>query len=311
MKKNIEIKEPCTENWDQMTPTQQGAFCKKCSLEVQDFTKKSADEIRSVLALNLGGKMCGKISPGQLDTLNADFELWKMNSKRSFQSALIFSLVVAFGFTLFSCEEEEEQKKIEVLQQVGNSYLESQARSSYQVDSISEQPTTQQSIPVKEKADIHQVPFPIDVEEIEIEILGEVTSEEMQPLIQYHIPLESQLYGGMSYSADYFDHITTLEESKYAINNHSKVEEELEFKAFTFPNPAIEQTTLRIILPKKTKVQVDLFTMNSQLIQTISTKRLKKGENNFPIDLLDLPTGTYLISIRSEDFKESVRFVKM
>ncbi|MFT5779488.1 MAG: hypothetical protein ACI837_002447 [Crocinitomicaceae bacterium] len=307
MKKNIDIKEPCTENWDQMNPTERGAFCKKCSLEVQDFTKKSAEEIRSVLALNLGGKMCGKISPSQLDTLNADFELWQMNSKRSFQSALIFSLIVAFGFTLFSCEEEREQKKIEAIQQVGNSFMESETETSYLADSTLEQTTT-----VEKKRNVRQMREPdlIDVEIDGVEITGEVLLEDVVVQATQKV-IEVHYLGGMGYSPHFAEYLTESDKKKYDIYDHSQEEEQIEFEAFTFPNPAQERTTLRIMLPKETMVQVQLFSMSGQMIQTISMETLSKGENNLPINLLDVPNGTYLISIRSEDFKESVRFVKM
>ncbi len=41
----INIPEPCHENWDQMTPTTQGAFCKVCSKDVVDFTTYSDQEL--------------------------------------------------------------------------------------------------------------------------------------------------------------------------------------------------------------------------------------------------------------------------
>ncbi|MFT5779486.1 MAG: hypothetical protein ACI837_002445, partial [Crocinitomicaceae bacterium] len=44
MNKNIKIKEPCSEDFAKMTPTQQGAFCDKCAMEVYDFTNKSTQE---------------------------------------------------------------------------------------------------------------------------------------------------------------------------------------------------------------------------------------------------------------------------
>lgn len=35
--KNIWINDPCSENWNEMNPTQKGAFCQKYANEVDDF----------------------------------------------------------------------------------------------------------------------------------------------------------------------------------------------------------------------------------------------------------------------------------
>ena len=66
MKKNVDIKNPCSEDWAKMTPTQKGAFCDKCALEVYDFSDNSRDEIRDILKLNVGKNVCGRLAPEQL-----------------------------------------------------------------------------------------------------------------------------------------------------------------------------------------------------------------------------------------------------
>ncbi|EDM43528.1 hypothetical protein SCB49_00725 [unidentified eubacterium SCB49] len=47
MKKAIKISipEPCHEDWNKMTTTERGAFCKVCTKEVIDFTKKIDEDI--------------------------------------------------------------------------------------------------------------------------------------------------------------------------------------------------------------------------------------------------------------------------
>ena len=71
--KHINIPEPCSENWNEMTPNEKGAFCQKCALDVYDFTDKTADQIREILRLNIAAPVCMRIEPKQLDELNADF----------------------------------------------------------------------------------------------------------------------------------------------------------------------------------------------------------------------------------------------
>ena len=63
---NIQINDPCHENWQDMTPNQQGAFCKVCQKDVVDFSKKSITEIKSFFAEKAEGKICGRFEKKQL-----------------------------------------------------------------------------------------------------------------------------------------------------------------------------------------------------------------------------------------------------
>ena len=42
---SIYIPKPCHEDWNTMTPTQQGKFCSACSKEVIDFSLMSDNQI--------------------------------------------------------------------------------------------------------------------------------------------------------------------------------------------------------------------------------------------------------------------------
>ncbi|MGV6828098.1 MAG: carboxypeptidase-like regulatory domain-containing protein, partial [Flavobacteriales bacterium] len=67
MKKTIKIQipEPCHENWYQMTPTEQGKFCKVCTKEVLDFTQITDEDL--VKKVMQGNKLCGRFKASQLD----------------------------------------------------------------------------------------------------------------------------------------------------------------------------------------------------------------------------------------------------
>ena len=62
----IQIPEPCHERWQDMNPTERGAFCLACQTDVQDFTKMSDAEIRQYFR-EASGKTCGRFRPDQLD----------------------------------------------------------------------------------------------------------------------------------------------------------------------------------------------------------------------------------------------------
>ncbi len=45
----ISIPKPCHEDWNTMTPNEQGSFCGKCCKTVIDFSHQSNDEIQQFL----------------------------------------------------------------------------------------------------------------------------------------------------------------------------------------------------------------------------------------------------------------------
>jgi hypothetical protein len=103
--KKIVIPNPCSEDWGQMTPTEKGAFCNKCNLEVIDFTKKSPEEIRETLTLSMGKKVCGHIGKMQLDLANSEFHVWETQSPQILRSKFLYACLIVFGMNLFTgCE---------------------------------------------------------------------------------------------------------------------------------------------------------------------------------------------------------------
>jgi len=96
----IDIKEPCHENWEAMTPNQQGAFCGSCQKYVVDFSKMSIQGIKNFFSKSQG-KVCGRFEETQLQELSFDdffakFTYWNFSKK----FAVIFFM--AFGFWIFS-----------------------------------------------------------------------------------------------------------------------------------------------------------------------------------------------------------------
>lgn len=107
---NISINEPCHENWDTMTPNQQGAFCGSCQKNVVDFSKMSLEKIKEFFSKPSDGKVCGRFEEKQLTELSFDaffarFRYWNFAKK----FAIIFFL--AFGFWVFSAAKAQAQER--------------------------------------------------------------------------------------------------------------------------------------------------------------------------------------------------------
>jgi hypothetical protein len=91
----ISIKNPCHENWNEMTPNEQGAFCNKCVKTVIDFSTKSLEEIELYFKNKSNKNVCGRFETSQLDSLSFDafFKRFKLMTltKR-------FAIIVFFTF---------------------------------------------------------------------------------------------------------------------------------------------------------------------------------------------------------------------
>lgn len=66
-KLQLSIPEPCHENWQAMTPTQQGRFCNSCAKEVIDFSMMTDTEVLNYFTTLTHEKVCGRALPAQLD----------------------------------------------------------------------------------------------------------------------------------------------------------------------------------------------------------------------------------------------------
>jgi len=62
----LQIPEPCHENWDKMTSTQQGRFCMSCQKEVVDFSVMSDKDILNYIS-TASTNMCGRVTHDQLN----------------------------------------------------------------------------------------------------------------------------------------------------------------------------------------------------------------------------------------------------
>jgi hypothetical protein len=61
----LQIPTPCHEKWNEMTPTEKGAFCQSCKKEVIDFTNKPYAEIAKIIHQS-NGHLCGRLTPAQM-----------------------------------------------------------------------------------------------------------------------------------------------------------------------------------------------------------------------------------------------------
>ena len=117
----ITIPEPCQENWEKMTPKENGRFCMSCSKTVVDFTPMLPNEIQHFFIQNQKDRICGRFKNSQLETITIQIPSRVLYSQTKYHKMFLLALFIAMGTTLFSCVNKEgNKKKIDQIEIVDN-----------------------------------------------------------------------------------------------------------------------------------------------------------------------------------------------
>src|SRR5690606_34654257 len=87
----ISIPRPCTQDWNKMTPQQQGRFCDSCQKCVVDFTGFTDEQLIKYINQNKSQQLCGRFSNTQLNR-----KIFKPQSRREY-----FQWIMSLGFVVF------------------------------------------------------------------------------------------------------------------------------------------------------------------------------------------------------------------
>jgi hypothetical protein len=112
--KSINIPQPCHENWNQMTPVEQGRHCTQCSKTVTDFTVMTNSQIINYLTQH--GNVCGRFGESQLNGLN---NYLTVEEKPGFSwKKLTIAAAVTSLFATMNAEAQQTLGKVKVSQSV-------------------------------------------------------------------------------------------------------------------------------------------------------------------------------------------------
>ncbi|MBE8725395.1 energy transducer TonB [Flavobacterium hungaricum] len=117
----ITIPEPCHEDWNKMTPNENGRFCLSCTKTVVDFTAMMPEEIQHFFIQNQNESVCGRFRKSQLDTITIQIPSRVLYSQTNYYKMFVLALFVSMGTTLFSCADKDGNKnKIDKIEIVDN-----------------------------------------------------------------------------------------------------------------------------------------------------------------------------------------------
>lgn len=102
--KFVSIPKPCSEDWNKMTATEQGAFCAKCTKEVLDCSSLKSTEIKHELSQKKDP--CIRIFGHQLDELN--FLEWfeTLSLRKQLKYLFLFSFLLVFRLDATAQEDD-------------------------------------------------------------------------------------------------------------------------------------------------------------------------------------------------------------
>ena len=112
--KSISIPQPCHENWNQMTPVEQGRHCMQCRKTVTDFTAMTSSEIINYFANH--GNVCGRFERHQLPALNNYLAV--QDKPRFSWKKLAFAAAIISLFTTANADAQRLLGRVKVSQSV-------------------------------------------------------------------------------------------------------------------------------------------------------------------------------------------------
>lgn len=327
--KKIKIAEPCHENWNDFTPTQRGAFCGKCQINVIDFSQKSNEQIKDILVANSGKHMCGRFSKSQLDDFNSDYHLWQHQSQNTFQSKFIFALVLVFGLTLFSCSNESEAVVIDQITTTLNADSLTYSTNNIDTNNTSNTSTTNENsieiepiscetdfemgdMMIEEPIEMTMGEMPIQNYEEEIMTKGKVAIQtEEQPII--NIQEQQPMMLGM---VAYFEEpvitptelIDTIKNSPS--NNNVVISLTDKFEANLYPNPTKNRATLDLNVLVLENYEVNVYDSQGRLVKNVFSGKLESGLKSFKLNMNSHENGIYYVQIVTDSQNESLKIIK-
>jgi hypothetical protein len=127
IKQKITIPEPCHENWDKMTPKDNGRFCMSCSKTLIDFTTMLPEEVQHFFIQNKNKSICGRCKNEQLETVTIQIPSKILYKQTHYHKMFLLALFIAMGTTLFSCQDKNGSKqkidKVEVVKKVQTQHI--------------------------------------------------------------------------------------------------------------------------------------------------------------------------------------------
>ena len=105
----ITIPKPCDEDWETMTPNQQGRHCNACAKTVVDFTLLSDEQVQQFFLYQKEERVCGRFKQEQLHRILITLPINILHITMPRWKQFLTACLLAFSSMLFSCDTMIDQ----------------------------------------------------------------------------------------------------------------------------------------------------------------------------------------------------------
>jgi hypothetical protein len=293
---NITIPKPCHENWNTMSPQEQGRFCDKCCKTVVDFSTKSPVEVRQILLERKNEKVCGRFNNDQLaPPVQLNFPLHSFGNRLSAAQVFLLALLFVFGTTLFSCTTQQGEVVGKLA--ISDVPIEDPGKDEYimigavvsSAQVLLDEPeleTESKSSPLKFNPPEPEPDTPHTLPEVQ------VTAEAIESRTFHTVGL---VYRSIT-DGEFAQQPET--DSTKAERVYESPESPVPETILLYPNPSPGIVNLKLNLTAESSVQAELFEMSGRLLRTIIPSRMMQAEENeIQFDIGDLPPAAYLVRV--------------
>ncbi|MBN4072574.1 T9SS type A sorting domain-containing protein [Crocinitomix catalasitica] len=348
--KSVNIEKPCHEDWGKMAPSEKGAFCDSCQIDVFDFSKRSKDEIKSILLANKGKHICGRFKKSQLVELNTDYTTWENQSTSIFQSKFLYACLLVFGMTLFTgCIEDDEL--------MGQMAYAEQNVTIEQSDAFYQEDVTAINDSDHKKGKIKYIPEDTvktscgGTEELHIKgeigpvswISGDTIVDQIKDLTTPIDPigppdsLDTWEYfemGDIEVDPSFYEHLIDTISTKTPVDSieventadsvqtptnladpsahaGTNVIASKNLTISVFPNPTADVAAIVLNVPKSDLFEIKLLDLSGRQLQDIYAGIIPKGIKRFEIELSTYESGTFIVVINSNSASQTVKVQKV
>ena len=115
----LSIARPCHENWENMKPVDQGAYCRSCNKEVIDFTGMNDSEIIDYFQKRAYQPVCGRFRNEQLGRPMSEIATAIFAMEIPFWKKFLAALFIFFSSFITGCssDNQTDYTKVEVPQE--------------------------------------------------------------------------------------------------------------------------------------------------------------------------------------------------
>lgn len=306
----VRVPEPCHEDWNKMKPEEKGRFCSSCQKTVVDFSTKTDFEIKTIIEENRSGQMCGHFRKSQLDRpLNYTLDLNNLPKNISTTKAFAIALFLVFGSILFSCTNEKDKDVNIVGMMIEPPPIEKTTGEPMIIDSVQtkklEETSVEGRMVIQNETFVNggigyygQDPISDSIYEIKVikdSIIPEDFTDTKRGLIDV---TEEDIQQTKTDSAS-TKSATSIGENVITKNTNLSI----------YPNPSSGEFTIKYDVLKRADVLIEIYDMKGSHIKTVSDISAQhSGKYQLPVNLKDMPSGIYIISLinNGEKFTEKV-----